>query len=107
VGRHIRPDADFKLIIGRNEGENHFLESYRSQFTSIKPISHLGPFTLMDGKITPVSIRQAAQIAARFSDARPDDMVTLEINTPNNPLSILSVPPFTADQIHKEWYISA
>ena len=107
VGRHIRPDADFKLIIGRNEGENHFLESYRSQFTSIKPISHLGPFTLMDGKITPASIRQAAQIAARFSDAKPDDIVTLEINTQNNPLSTLSVPPFTADQIHKEWYISS
>ncbi|RDH40572.1 MAG: hypothetical protein CFE62_003510 [Candidatus Aquirickettsiella gammari] len=61
----------------------------------------------MDGKITPASIRQAAQVAARFSDAKPDDIVTLEINTQNNPLSTLSVPPFTADQIHKEWYISA
>ncbi|MFM2323046.1 MAG: hypothetical protein RLZZ225_1199 [Pseudomonadota bacterium] len=107
VGRHIRPAADFKLIIGRNEGENHFLESYQSQFTSIKPISHLGPFTLIDGKITTASIYQAAQIAARFSDAQADDMVTLEINTQNSPPSTLKVLPFTTDQIHKEWYISA
>jgi hypothetical protein len=52
VGRHLPPQADFKLIIGRDERENPFLEAYQSKYTSIKPVSHLGPLSLIDGKIS-------------------------------------------------------
>lgn len=106
VGRHIRPNTDFKLIIGRDEGENHFLETYQTQFTSIKPISHLGPLTLIDGKTSAEHIHYAAKIAARFSDAKSNDIVTLEINSPSGSALMLKVLPFTEDQISKEWYIS-
>jgi tRNA-specific 2-thiouridylase len=106
VGRHIRPHADFKLIIGRDESENHFLESYQHQYTSIKPISHMGPLSLIDGENTAEYIHHAAQITARFTDAKSDDRVTLEINSPSGSSLILQVLPFTTDQIPKEWYIS-
>ncbi|MFZ0219220.1 MAG: tRNA (5-methylaminomethyl-2-thiouridylate)-methyltransferase [Candidatus Aquirickettsiella sp.] len=106
VGRHIRPHPDFKLIIGRDEGENHFLENYQHQYTAIKPISHLGPLSLIDGKITAEYIHYAAQIAARFTDATSNDKVTLEINALSGSLQTVQVRPFTADQIPKEWYIS-
>ncbi len=106
VGRHIRPHPDFKLIIGRDKGENHFLEAYQHQYVSIKPISHLGPLSLIDGKITEEYIHFAAQIFARFTDAKSNDKVTFEINSLSSSVQTLKVHPFTADQIPKEWYIS-
>ena len=30
VGRHIRPKQNFKMIVGREEGENNFLEGYQA-----------------------------------------------------------------------------
>ena len=106
VGRHIRPAPHFKLIIGRDEGENHFLEGYQHQFTSIKPISHLGSLTLIDGQATAEDMHLAAQIAARFTQAKTNDLVTLEINSQSGSVLTLAVTPFTTDQIRKEWYIS-
>ncbi len=106
VGRHIRPNPDFKLIIGRDEGENYFFESYQHQYTSIKPISHLGPLSLIDGKINPEYIHYAAKIVARFTDAKSNDNVTFEISPLNGSVQTVKVFPFTADQIPKEWYIS-
>lgn len=106
VGRHIRPNPDFKLIIGRDEGENHFLESYQHQYTSITPVSHLGPFSLIDGRITAENAQFAAQISARFTDAKSSDKVTLKIKSLSGSVHNLKVNPLTADQILKEWYIS-
>lgn len=106
VGRHIRPTPHFKLIIGRDEGENNFLESYQHQFTSIKPISHLGPLTLIDGQTNAEDIHFAAQIAARFIQVNAGDLVTLKINSQSGSALTLTVTPFTTDQICKEWYIS-
>ena len=39
VGRHIRPDKSYKLIISREEGETRFLSGYKKQFQSIKTIA--------------------------------------------------------------------
>ncbi|MDX1698380.1 MAG: hypothetical protein R3308_08840, partial [Thiohalobacterales bacterium] len=66
VGRHLRPRADFKIIVGREEGENRFLEGYRKRFTHIVPVSHLGPLVLLDGNIDATAIELAARLAARF-----------------------------------------
>ena len=38
VGRHIRPNASFKLIIAREEGENQFLSGYKRQFQTINTV---------------------------------------------------------------------
>ena len=106
VGRHIRPAPHFKLIIGRDEGENQFLEGYQHQFISIKPISHLGPLTLIDGQANAEDIHLAAQIAARFTQVKADNLVTLEVNGQSASILTLTVTPLTTDQISKEWYIS-
>jgi tRNA-uridine 2-sulfurtransferase len=106
VGRHIRPAPHFKLIIGRDEGENHFLEGYQHQFTSIKPISHLGPLSLIDGQTSAADIQFAAQIATRFSQAEAHELVTVEINSPSGSLLPLTVVPFTSEQICQKWYIA-
>ena len=38
VGRHLRPRPHFKLIIGREEGENNYLEGYCSEFSHLRPL---------------------------------------------------------------------
>ena len=50
VGRHLRPQPNFKLIVSREEGENRFLEGYRKRFTHMLSTSHLGPMILVDGE---------------------------------------------------------
>jgi len=50
VGRHIRPNQRYKMIIAREEGEVNFLEGYRNQYTNIYPTSCKGPLAIIDGQ---------------------------------------------------------
>ena len=43
VGRHIRPNQRYKMIIAREKGEVNFLEGYRNQYTNLYPTSCNGP----------------------------------------------------------------
>jgi tRNA U34 2-thiouridine synthase MnmA/TrmU len=52
VGRHLRPSSNFKLIVSREEGENHYLNGYRKEFISMTTVSHPGPVALVDGDPT-------------------------------------------------------
>ena len=36
VGRHIRPEPHYKLIVSREDGENKFLNGYRKQFSTLE-----------------------------------------------------------------------
>ena len=106
VGRHIRPSADFKLIIAREEGETRFLSGYRKQFQSIKTISHAGPLALVEGaQLNDEQIRLACAIVARFSKGKTADQVELSYSPAGaDPQSIL-VPPMPAHEMHKDWYL--
>ncbi|MFV9924440.1 MAG: hypothetical protein AB8U93_01405 [Francisella endosymbiont of Hyalomma scupense] len=42
----------YKLIIGRKEGENNYLNGYKNQFISVYCSLHIGPLTLIDGGLT-------------------------------------------------------
>ena len=106
VGRHIRPSADFKLIIAREEGETRFLSGYRKQFQSIKTVSHAGPLALVEGaQLNDEQIRLACAIVARFSKGKTADQVELNYSPAGaDPQSIL-VPPMPAHEMHKDWYL--
>lgn len=104
VGRHLRPRPHFKLIIGREEGENNFLEGYRHQFTTLRPISHRGPLALVDGAANDDDLALAARVTARFSQGRCADRVQIEIARDGATRS-LEVTPIAADDILQEWYV--
>ena len=91
VGRHLRPATHFKLIVGREDGENNFLEGYRKQFVHLRIASHAGPLTLIDGAPTAVDIELAAQIAARYSQGRDAHIVTVMAHHPNGVVEQLFV----------------
>ena len=105
VGRHLRPKPHYKIIIGREEGENNYLSGYRGQYISIKTVSHEGPFTLVDGPAADNDLLEAAAIVARYSQGRDADQVEVEISEPNGSISRCSVTPMSASEVVQHWYV--
>lgn len=105
VGRHIRPKPHFKLIIGRDNGENNFLKGYRNQFTWLHATSHTGPLVLLDGEATTEDLQLAAEITARFGKGREADEVTVSINDKTGTGHEFKVQPIRPDCIPKAWYL--
>jgi len=105
VGRHIRPAPNYKLIVGREHGENQYLEGYRKQFTHIRTLSHPGPLTLIDGSPEESDIALAARISARFSKGREAETVDVEVNYPDGRSDKLSVSPIAVEDFPESWYL--
>ena len=105
VGRHLRPKPHFKLIVGREDGENRFLEGYRKQFTHLKTISHNGPLVLVEGAADADDLELAARITARFSQGRDAEAVEVEIDDNQGASRTLQVRPLHHDEIPKDWYL--
>jgi tRNA U34 2-thiouridine synthase MnmA/TrmU len=105
VGRHLRPRPHFKMIIGREDGENKFLQGYRKQYTHLFATSHNGPLVLIDGKIEAEDLELAAQITARFSQGRNADKVDVEIHTLDGDSLTRQVTPIAGEAIPRDWYL--
>ncbi|MCK5916948.1 MAG: tRNA (5-methylaminomethyl-2-thiouridylate)-methyltransferase [Cocleimonas sp.] len=106
IGRHLRPSANFKMIVSREEGETRFLEGYRKQFIYIKTASHPGPMTLLDGEdISAEDIYLAASIAARYSQGRDEDEVTVLVGQLGEEPREMQVVPKKANEIEKGWLL--
>ena len=105
VGRHIRPQPHYKLIVSREEGENNFLKGYKKLFSSIEIQSHGGPLTLIDGDANDDELKHAARIAARFSQGRDAENVTVKITRTDGSEKIFDVPPLSPSEIKQEWYV--
>lgn len=105
VGRHIRPQPHYKLIVSREEGENKFLSGYKKHFGHIEIKSHNGPLTLVDGKLSDEDFQYAASIAARFSQGRDADSVNVKVTTQDGEEKTYDIKPMPASDIKKEWYV--
>lgn len=105
VGRHIRPAAHYKLIVGRDEGENNFLSGYRKQFTHLQSTSHLGPLALLDGEASREELELAARIVARYSKGHDADEVRVQITEPGGAAHELAVAPLSPGELRPEWTV--
>jgi len=105
VGRHIRPNDNFKMVIGREQGENKFMEGYRKMYPYMYCTSHNGPLALLDGNISEEDAILAARIAARYGQGREADEVEMSVNYPDGKNTIYKVKPLTSDEIPKSWYL--
>ena len=107
VGRHIRPSQSFKLIIAREEGETRFLSGYKSQFQTIKTVSHAGPIALIEGeKLDQQQLELACAITARYSKGRDSESVELLFSDENQSVRKVHIKPMASNQIPQEWYIA-
>ena len=104
VGRHIRPNKNFKMIIAREDGENKFLQGYRKTFVSMSPVSHGGPVVLIDGKPSEDDLTLAARIAARYGQGRDAEEVEIKVLQEGVEKS-LHIKPLGKDEIPQEWHV--
>ena len=105
IGRHIRPNSRFKLIVSREEGENNFLEGYRKEFIHLRITSHPGPLVLLIGNPLPEDLQLAAAIAARYSQGRTADCVRVEISGLESGSMLIETRPRAANEIPREWLL--
>jgi tRNA U34 2-thiouridine synthase MnmA/TrmU len=96
VGRHFRPSDKLKVVVGRDEVENVFLErrysgNGRLMFTSIDVV---GPVTLAEGQLGEEEIRVTAAITARYSDHENGGPVRIKYESENNSgiIEVLPLP---------------
>lgn len=106
VGRHLRPKPHFKVIIGREEGENNYLKGYRKQYTCVQPINGAGPLMLIDGKINDnTDYELAARVLARFCKLDDPPLLKVSIKPVDEPAFTLDVVPFEVSDIQPDWYV--
>ena len=105
VGRHLRPAPHFKLIVGREGGENRYLAGYGKRFTALTPVSHEGPLCLIDGTPQPADIDLAARVVARYSQGRNAASVTVAADQPDGRRRELRVAPFAPTEIPAAWHV--
>lgn len=105
VGRHIRPNSNFKLIVAREEGEVNFLSGYARQYSSINPISHSGPLALIDGNPNQEDLKLCAQIIARYSQGRTEKSVLVESSLGSGVCQQFEVSPLDDEKKLKSWFV--
>ena len=105
VGRHIRPKANFKMVVAREEGEGRFLQGYKKEFISMNCSSHAGPLVLLDGTLSDNDLYLAGQITARYGQGRDAEQVDINIREKNGTEQLIQVKPLTADEISQDWFV--
>lgn len=81
VGRHLRLDAEHKLVVGRNQGENQRLMELRASgdlFLDVR--DYPSPMGLMVAGAPEHLIRLAVCIVLRYSDVEPDQVATVALS---------------------------
>ena len=101
----MRPADHFKLIVGRDEGENNFLHGYRKRFIHMYASSHNGPLVLIDGNPDTEDLTLAARLTARFGQGKHAEQVDVTIKPVDTDARIQTVQPLTAETIPEEWYL--
>ena len=99
VGRHFRPIPNLKIVVGRDEVENKFLERYATEGRAMLcSIDVMGPVTIVEGNIGENEIQIAAGITARYSDL--DGMTTARVKYETDTTSgIVEVQPSAAHEV--------
>ncbi len=106
MGRHFRLAPHLKIIIGREEGENNFMQGYKNQFVSIFPTSHPGALCLVDGEFkSDEELQQALRLVARYSQGKNAIEVTLNTRQIDGTEQAYSVTPMKESEINKEWTV--
>ena len=99
VGRHFRPSESLKVVVGRDEVENKFLERYsgdgRAVLTSIDVV---GPVTIAEGHLEANELQTAAAITARYADHEGADTIRIKYEY-RDTSGIMEVHPVETQQL--------
>ncbi|MCX6639943.1 MAG: thiamine biosynthesis protein [bacterium] len=92
VGRHLRLSDHLKLIVGRDEAENNFLERYTLGRWAFSPVDIPGPTALLEGSSSEQDRALAARIVARYSDHEGRSPIRIQCQKDQEIIAIDAVP---------------
>lgn len=105
IGRHFRFNKHFKIIIGRDEGENNFLNAFRNRYPNMLVKDYNTPLTILQGELTDEEIAWAARMTITYSDAPDDQPVEVILDIPDKESTILVETGFDKKDVAK-WRIN-
>lgn len=100
VGRHFRLSPLVKIVVGRDEEENTYIELHVGEGWIAVPMDVPGPTVLIQGETGTEEIRTSAAIAARFSDAKYHQHVRVLVKKGERE-EILEVTPAEDDLVNR------
>lgn len=93
VGRHFRLDGLTKVIIGRSELDNNYLDAHKQNYHYRLEVMDVGsPVTLLIGDASEENLTKAASLTARYSSLKDSELVPVTITGPDGE-KVLMVSP--------------
>lgn len=83
VARHIRLKPGLKVIIGRDEVDNEYLERYKNHFIYAQCVDELGPLVLIDGVMQEEDFQTVANLVARYSRSKGEKSLSIQFQFPD------------------------
>jgi tRNA U34 2-thiouridine synthase MnmA/TrmU len=100
VGRHFRLSPRLKLIVGRDEIENNFLDHYAKDHWSAGVLGFAGPRAVVVGEVEGNDWNEIATIVARYSDGKNEPLLDVEFRR-GDQIKVLTVPPATREMLDR------
>lgn len=102
IGRHFRISENLKLIVGRNLEENEALEKFSKKRVRFECAMAKGPVGISDESIpSEDEMMTCASIVSRYSDAKKDEEVLVEISTADGGRKVVKTKPLSDNEIVK------
>lgn len=99
TGRHLRLPDGTKVIVGRHEGENNFLDRARGpELWRLEAAGGGSPVALVAGPLTPEQTELAAAVVAGYSRAKHEPAVVVAVDTGQTTEEV-TVAPLSQDQL--------
>jgi tRNA-specific 2-thiouridylase len=98
----VRLTSGRKVVVGRREQENDYLQASGVEGVLLTTVDHPGPTTLVPGRPAREEIEQAAQITAGYSDGRDAPAVRVEVRQDGGrsvPVEVLMVVPMVPGEV--------
>jgi tRNA-specific 2-thiouridylase len=100
-GRHFRLADNIKMVVGRNEGDNVFLEGTAELYDLILKVEHVpGPTGLLPLTAREEHVKLGAAICARYSDCLPGNTVSIRIRSSRG-VKRMDVVPAEREEIER------
>ncbi len=98
-GRHFRLPSGLKMVVGRNEKDNVYLEGNAELYDLLLKVENApGPTALLPFSAAEDEIAQGASICARYSDAARESQTTVKIRSSRG-IRRIAVSPASPDEI--------
>jgi tRNA-specific 2-thiouridylase len=92
VGRHFRLGPDLRVIVGRDETENNFMEYYVATRWAARAVDFKGPLGLVMGEADDDSLGRVAALVARYCDGKREPSVRVELEKDGEKRTLAASP---------------